>query len=70
LGFDTYALYVAFYLGLKSISYLPSSNRNCTLPLPSSNQIKQLKDLDIENISYGEKEIFGINFKDWSDLYL
>jgi predicted dehydrogenase len=42
IGFDTMALYIAALLGKSVISYLPSTNRDFLLPLPSTQQVRSL----------------------------
>jgi len=62
IGFDTYALYIAEVLGLKAISYLPSQNRICTLPI--TNKIKSLDDIaSLKPNRLLDEEDFGEDFK-------
>lgn len=45
LGFDTMALYTAALMGKPILSYLPSKNRDFVLPLPVSQQLRNLDTL-------------------------
>jgi len=61
IGFDTYALYIAEVLGLQAISYLPSHNRSCSLPI--TNKIKSLDDItSLKQSHFFSDEDFGENF--------
>ena len=64
IGFDTMALYIAALLGKPILSYLPSSNREFLLPLPSERQLRSLKNFSpalLEPISIKSDE-FGMDF--------
>jgi len=50
IGFDTYALFVAYIFGKISISYLPTKKRVCSIPLPKNNKITTLKNLHLDNL--------------------
>jgi len=66
IGINTVALYYAHLLGKISISYIPSQNRPCNLPMPLQNQIKSFEQFKIENFEHTDtdKEIdFGIDFE-------
>jgi hypothetical protein len=64
LGFDTMALYTAALMGKPVLSYLPSKNRNFLLPLPASQQLKNLKMLKPSHLSPVSVSLddFGIDF--------
>jgi len=64
IGFDTMALYTAALLGKPVISYLPSQNREFSLPLPSSHQLRSLNGLKPEHLQPISLELHsgGIEF--------
>jgi len=64
IGLDTSVLYLAFLLGKKAISYLPSKKRNFHIPIPKNNQIRNLDNIDINSIkiSSQNKNSFGMDF--------
>ncbi|MDD3342352.1 MAG: hypothetical protein PHR87_02120 [Sulfurospirillaceae bacterium] len=64
IGIDTVALYTAYLLGKKVISYIPSDKRECSVPLPQSNQLKSLKNLNITQLHIAQKHHhdFGTDF--------
>lgn len=64
IGIDTIALYTAYLLGKKVISYIPSDKRECCVPLPKANQLKRLEHfnpLQLEIYSQTSND-FGIDF--------
>lgn len=64
IGIDTVALYSAYLLGKKAISYIPSNKRECLVPLPKENKIKGFENFKISNLKTKEvdEELFGIDF--------
>lgn len=64
LGFNTMALYTAALMGKNVISYLPSHNRDCLLPIPASQQLRTLKDLKTSILSPISLSLndFGMDF--------
>ena len=64
IGLDSSVLHLAFLLGKKVISYLPSKKRDFHVPLPKENQIRDLEKLNIDDIKrYKNSEVdFGIEF--------
>jgi len=64
IGIDSSVLRLAFLLGKKVISFMPSSKRDFHVPLPKSNQTRSLKDFDIEKIKINQKQndVLGIDF--------
>ena len=66
LGNNTVALYYAYLLNKLSISYIPSKNRTCNLPIAKRNQIQsfhQFKLSNFEKNSSNRVNEFGIDFK-------
>ena len=54
IGFDTMALYTAALLHKPVLSFLPSDNREFLIPLPSTNQLKNLRNITkkkLENVN-------------------
>lgn len=45
IGFDGMALFISYILGIKTVSYMPNSSRELTIPMPKKYLIKDLKDL-------------------------
>ncbi len=45
IGFDGMALYISYILEINTISYMPNSNRNLTIPLPKQYLIDNINDL-------------------------
>lgn len=70
IGIDTIALYTAYLLGKKVISYIPSSQREYCVPLPKSNQLTSLANFDISKIetSHENPEDFGMDFEEFLNL--
>lgn len=64
LGFDTMALYTAALIGKIVLSYLPSKNRDFLLPLPVSQQLRNLKMLKPFHLSPVSVSLddFGMDF--------
>ncbi len=64
IGFDTMALYISALLGKSALSYLPSNNREFLLPLPSSQQLRDLKALKPLDLAPAPLSLddFGMNF--------
>ncbi len=60
IGIDTIALYTAYLLGKKVISYIPSNQRECCVPLPKTNQLKSF-----ENFTLSQLHIIGENPEDF-----
>ncbi len=56
IGLDTSVLRLAFLLGKKVISFMPSIKRDFHVPLPKSNQTRNLEDFDITKIKINQKE--------------
>ena len=70
IGIDTIALYTAYLLGKKVISYIPSNKRECCVPLPKSNQLTSFENFDISQlvISHENPEDFGMDFEEFLNL--
>ena len=64
IGLDTSVLYLAFLLGKKVISFLPSKKRDFHIPVPKKNQIRDLENIDISSIEtrLPKNDNFGIEF--------
>lgn len=64
IGIDTVALYTAYLLGKKVISYIPSDKRACCVPLPFANQLKSFENFTLSQLEIGKEnpEDFGIDF--------
>lgn len=64
VGIDTIALYTAYLLGKKVISYIPSTKRECSVPLPLSNQLKRFEHFKLEQLSSASHnpQNFGMDF--------
>lgn len=64
IGIDTVALYSAYLLGKKAISYIPSNKRDCLVPLPKENKIRSFENFKISNLETKsvDNELFGIDF--------
>ena len=64
IGIDTVALYTAYLLGKKVISYIPSDKRACCVPLPVANQLKSFENFTLSQLEIGEEkpEDFGMDF--------
>jgi len=66
LGNNTVALYYAYLLNKLSISYIPSKNRTCNLPIAKRNQIQSFYKFKLSNFeinSSNRADEFGIDFK-------
>lgn len=66
LGNNTVALYYAYLLHKLSISYIPSKNRTCNLPIAKRNQIQSFNEFKLSNFkrnSSNRVHEFGIDFK-------
>jgi hypothetical protein len=50
LGLDTFALYVAYLLGLPAVSWLPWLERSCHVPIPRSNCLRSLEALQPDTL--------------------
>lgn len=64
IGIDTVALYTAYLLGKKVISYIPSDKRECCVPLPKTNQLKSFENFTLSQLETVKEnpEYFGIDF--------
>ena len=64
IGIDTVALYTAYLLGKNVISYIPSSKRECLVPLPKANQLTSFEhyELSVLEQKHQNPEDFGIDF--------
>jgi hypothetical protein len=64
IGIDTVALQSAYLLGKKVISYIPSKNRFCLVPLPKENKIQNFDNFDISSLKTATtyNELFGMDF--------
>lgn len=64
IGIDTIALQSAYLLGKKVISYIPSNNRSCVVPLPKENKIQSFENFEISSLKTAtiESELFGMDF--------
>lgn len=72
IGIDTIALYIAYLLGKKTLSYIPSSKRDCCVPLPKENQIKDFQNFHLSQLKTLKTtpEIYGIDFAFFIKKYL
>jgi len=72
IGIDTVALYTAFLLGKKVLSYIPSNKRDCQVPLPKTNQLRSFENFKLSQLqTIQEKpENFGIDFALFLEKYL
>lgn len=64
VGIDTIALYTAYLLGKYTLSYIPSNQRECCVPLPKANQLTTLEHFNLnqlEKISQNPED-FGMDF--------
>jgi len=64
IGIDTIALYTAYLLGKYAISYIPSTQRECCVPIPKTNQLTHFEHLNIHHIEKISQnpENFGMDF--------
>lgn len=64
IGIDTVALYTAYLLGKKVISYIPSDKRECCVPLPKTNQLKSFENFTLSQLETikDNPEDFGMDF--------
>lgn len=64
VGIDTVALYTAYLLGKKVISYIPSTKRECSVPLPHTNQLTSFEHFTLEQLSSASHnpQNFGMDF--------
>jgi len=64
IGIDTVALYTAYLLGKKVISYIPSTKRECLVPLPKANQLTSFEHFKLSSLQqmYDKPDNFGIDF--------
>ncbi|WP_263833408.1 hypothetical protein [Sulfurospirillum oryzae] len=64
IGIDTVALYTAYLLGKYVLSYIPSTKRECCVPLPKANQLTTFEHFhlnQLEKISQNPED-FGMDF--------
>ena len=64
IGSDTVALYTAYHLQKKVISYIPSKQKKCSVPIPLQNQFNSLRGVDLNTLQTLKTPTkpFGINF--------
>ena len=64
IGIDTIALYTAYLLGKKVISYIPTDKRECCVPLPKANQLTHFDDFKLSQLETIKEnpEDFGMDF--------
>lgn len=64
IGIDTVALYTAYLLGKKVISYIPSTKRKCLVPLPNANQLTSFEHFKLSSLQqmYDKPDDFGMDF--------
>lgn len=64
VGIDTVALRLGYLLGKKVLAYIPSKNREFCVPLPLSNQVRDLKNTSIEKLKIFQESVtdFGMSF--------
>lgn len=64
IGIDTVALYTAYLLGKKVISYIPSNKRECLVPLPKSNQLTSFEHFELSSLEqrHEKPDDFGMDF--------
>jgi ADP-heptose:LPS heptosyltransferase len=64
VGVDSSVLYLAYLLGKKVISYIPSKRRDFYVPLPANNQTRELDKIDIDLIKTHseDNDIYGMDF--------
>lgn len=72
IGIDTIALYTAFMLGKKVLSYIPSTLRDSSVILPDENKIKSFDGFSLASLKVQENqpEFFGIDFATFIQKYL
>lgn len=72
IGIDTVALYSAYLLGKKVLSYIPSNNRDCLVPLPKENKIQSFENFKILDLKIKtvDDELFGIDFALFLEKYI
>lgn len=52
IGFDGMALFISYFLGIKTVSYMPNSSRKLTIPMPRKyliTELEELKDIYFDN---------------------
>lgn len=64
IGIDTVALYTAYLLGKKVLSYIPSTKRECLVPLPKENQLTSFEHFNLSSLKQmnDKPDNFGIDF--------
>ncbi|MEZ7935085.1 MAG: hypothetical protein QMB67_09220, partial [Sulfurospirillum sp.] len=64
IGIDTVALYTAYLLGKKVLSYIPSKKRECLVPLPKENQLTSFEHFNLSSLKQmnDKPDNFGIDF--------
>jgi len=64
IGIDTIALYTAYLLGKYVLSYIPSTKRECCVPLPKANQLTTFEHFHLNQLEKNSKnpEDFGMDF--------
>lgn len=67
IGIDTIALYTAYLLGKYAISYIPSTKRECCVPLPKANQFTSFEHFNLNQLERVSKipEDFGMDFEEF-----
>lgn len=72
IGIDTVALYTAFLLGKKVLSYIPSDKRDCQVPLPKANQLRSFENFKLSQLQTAQEkpENFGMDFALFLEKYL
>lgn len=67
IGIDTIALYTAYLLGKYAISYIPSNQRECCVPLPKANQLTTFEHFNMSHLAkiLQNPEDFGIDFEEF-----
>ena len=64
IGIDTIALYTAYLLGKYVLSYIPSTKRECCVPLPKANQLTTFEHFELSHLQtiHENPEDFGMDF--------
>ena len=64
IGIDTVALYTAYLLGKKVLSYIPSTKRECLVPLPKENQLTSFEHFNLSSLKQmnDKPDNFGMDF--------
>jgi len=59
IGFDGMALFISYFLGIDTISYMPTKKRELTIPMPKDFLIDDLKEL--KKINFNQHSVVELN---------